>query len=731
MTAASVRAGKAHVELGVLDKTQQALAAAQKRLSAFAKSAAKIGAAVSRAGASILDPLTAATFQFAAQGDAVHKMAARTGVSAEAISELGFAAEQSGASAAEVETAFKGLGQKIMQLEKGSTEAAFVFDKLGLSLADLQNMPADKQMELIADRLTQVQNASERAAIATQIFGEGGQKLGPMFADGAAGIQALRAEARDLGRSIGPEQAEAAAAMTDAWNRVKSSCNAITLTIGGALAPALTEISNFILPIVKTVREWIAANSSLIRILAIVGVALTAAGAVIAAIAGGAAMLGMALGAVSTVLGIIGPIFAALVSPVGIAVTAIAAAGVAFLRFTETGRQMYATAAETLGRLWSWVKTVFAGIWAAVGSGDLALAAEIAWAAVQVAVSAAVDWIVGLVRGLKDDWGETFNAILNALTSGDFGGAAEIAFGALQTAWSQGIANLLGAWGDYIKSIVQTFAGAMQQIAKLWIQTQGGISKGILSMAENKGIVGDMMAKLLGVDVREEQAKRDKMAAELDPVRRRNLEWSIAQNETALQTATDPEEIARLKAANAQFQTELGRPVTDQSVADEAAGAIDAQTAASTAAVEDMVGRSLSGMDRWMNAAQSRADQSATAQTARIEAANEAAAGPGWNDQARQNLADLLAKADLLKPGSPGLNRPDIPPPPDMDDTLQRAAQLPNMATSSAWAVQAMFAGLVGPTKPEEETARNTKRTVSAVEDLRNIVRNRKGVVFL
>jgi hypothetical protein len=120
-------------------------------------------------------------------------------------------------------------------------------------------------------------------------------------------------------------------------------------------------------------------------------------------------------------------------------------------------------------------------------------------------------------------------------------------------------------WGDYLKFVVKSFATGMGQVAKLWVQTQGGISKGILSMAENEGIIGDMMAKLLGVDVREEQARRERLDAQL-----------------------------RAKGLDPKTST----------VRDEMAGAIDSQTAESTAAIDEAIGGALGQFDNFVGGIQ-------------------------------------------------------------------------------------------------------------------------------
>jgi hypothetical protein len=136
------------------------------------------------------------------------------------------------------------------------------------------------------------------------------------------------------------------------------------------------------------------------------------------------------------------------------------------LRFTESGQELWRRIQDVLGRAWKWVKTVFQGIKDAVAAGDMKRAAEIAWTAVLAVIANAVDWIIGVADGLRGSFGATFGAMLDLIRTGDWQGAAELAMSALAAAWHTGIAHLMESWGGYIRAVVETFAGAMAQIAR-------------------------------------------------------------------------------------------------------------------------------------------------------------------------------------------------------------------------------------------------------------------------
>ena len=75
------------------------------------------------------------------------------------------------------------------------------------------------------------------AALALEVFGRSGTGLLPMFAQGAAGIERLQAEARRLGLMMSGEDARAAEQFNDTldalWKTVKMGASGATAT-GGA-----------------------------------------------------------------------------------------------------------------------------------------------------------------------------------------------------------------------------------------------------------------------------------------------------------------------------------------------------------------------------------------------------------------------------------------------------------------------------------------------------------------
>lgn len=406
-----IKAGGAFVEFSLkrnaLERDLQAVA---KRITRFGSNLANIGKKIAGLGAAITAPFAAALATFAKVGDALDKMASRTGVSVEALSELTFAAEQSGASGEVLERGIKGMQRSIVDLGRGLSTQKDAFGALGLTFEDLKDLSPEEQFTLIADRVSKIKDPTQRAARAMQVFGKSGQELVPLLAGGAAGIARLREEAAALGLTIDTKTAKSAAAFTDAMNVLKLQTKVAAVNIGAALAPALIKVLDVLSLVGAKVIEFVKANQSLILIVAAVGVGLLALGTAFGAAALGAILLAKAVAAIGVLLGF-------LLSPLGLLVVGIGAAVFALLKFTDVGQRAVDFLKTKFAPLIATARRAFQGIADAFKGGDLLLAVRVLWVNLQIA------FLEG-TQGLRGRWIDFKASFLKTTT--------EISIGAIQ-----------------------------------------------------------------------------------------------------------------------------------------------------------------------------------------------------------------------------------------------------------------------------------------------------------
>jgi len=192
---------------------------------------------------------------FAGVGDAIDKMAKRSGIGVEALQSLRFAAEQSGSSIEMVEKSIFKLDRAIGDAIGGSTALQDDFAQLGVDIQALSTMSPEKQLEVMADALMAIENPAERAAIGARLMGRGFEELQPLLQEGSEGIQALRSEYDAFGISLSQTDVSNAAELTDAFNRMRSVMRGFITQVGAKLAPTLTAIANKLTELIKPAME--------------------------------------------------------------------------------------------------------------------------------------------------------------------------------------------------------------------------------------------------------------------------------------------------------------------------------------------------------------------------------------------------------------------------------------------------------------------------------------------
>ncbi|MCA9775053.1 MAG: phage tail tape measure protein [Myxococcales bacterium] len=314
---------------------------------------------------------------FAKTGDDAAKMARRTGLAVESVTALGFAARQSGADASQLESGFKRMARSTDDLRRGLSTAVDAYGALGISIKDLDGLSPEESFLLIADRLSQVADASQKSALAQQIFGRAGAQLIPLLDQGAAGIRGLMQEARDLGIVMSSEDAAAAENLTDAIGRVKSTFVALAQTIGASIAPALTAAANTIARIVGIIRRWIDQNRAIVATIAAVGAGVAAAGAAIVGVGLAANVAAFAIAGLGTVIGIVGAVLAAVLSPIGLVTAAVIALGVGTAVYTGVAGKAVEALKHAFAALKVEVGDTVSAIASALVGGDLETAGEL------------------------------------------------------------------------------------------------------------------------------------------------------------------------------------------------------------------------------------------------------------------------------------------------------------------------------------------------------------------
>ncbi|HEY1068412.1 MAG TPA: phage tail tape measure protein, partial [Pirellulales bacterium] len=473
-----IRAGAAYVELFVKDnRLVRGLRAAQEKLAAFGAAVRVAGTQLLTLGAGLAAPLAGSLQLFSSLGDSLAKASARTGIAVETLSELGYAADQSGASLETLEKGVQRMQRIVVEAADGSAGAVDALDRLGLSAQKLAGLAPDEQFRLIAERISKIKDPTQRAAAAMDVFGKSGTQLLPLMADGANGIRELEAEARRLGLTISADDAKAAETFGDRLDDLLKVLKRTVFTIGSALAPLATELAIEITKVATTISEWIKRNKTLVVTVAKIVAGVAAAGAVLVflgtAIGGVGAAFGWILSVITgvgTAIGLIGAGLAALLSPVGLVIAGLTALAAYLLTSTEAGGE----ALKWLGSVFQGLKetalAAFQGIGDALVTGDLALAGRVLWLTLKM------EWQKG-VDALNQHWQAWKAFFLNVANEAVYGLAKFFAdaWADIQVGWLETTHFLLDAWSGFTAGVESSWGSTVDWIAERLAEAYGAV----------------------------------------------------------------------------------------------------------------------------------------------------------------------------------------------------------------------------------------------------------------
>ena len=476
MAAASgIRAGAAYVELFVKNnRLVKGLDAAAAKLKAFGASITALGTRIAGLGVALALPFLGAAKLFAGMGDDMAKMSARTGLAVEALSELRYAHERSGAGAEDLEKGLRTMNRTIIEAARGSASARQNLNRLGLTIADLNGLSPDQQFELIADRLSRIRNPANRATIAMEVFGRSGARLLPMLSAGADGIQELRQEANRLGLTMSTEDAQAAEALTDAWTNLTASVKRVAFMVGAALAPTLKDIADWITRVAANLGSWINENREVITVIAAViagiigvGAALMILGPIISAIGTAIGLVTFAISAAAIAVKLLGVAIAFLLSPIGLVIVAVGGIAAAVLFATDEGNQALEFLGEGFKQLLGVAGTAWQGIQDAIAAGDLAGAMEVAWLGIQVVWETGIAALTAAWRSFKSFFVELFWSAVYAVAR-----AFNTAWTGIEVAFWTVVNALADGWDTFCTGLQIAFNEFVGFFRRAWARVR-------------------------------------------------------------------------------------------------------------------------------------------------------------------------------------------------------------------------------------------------------------------
>ena len=231
-----------NIVIRAFDKTQKGFGGAIKGLQAVAGKVINLkNALVGLVGAAGFGALIK---QGLATGDQLAKTADKIGVTTEALSGLRFAAELTGVSAGTMDMAMQRLTRRVSEAANGTGEAVGALLELGINAKELEQLPLDQQMNVIADSMKNVESQSDKVRLAMKLFDSEGVALVNTLAGGSSGLMDMAAQAEHLGLTLTRVDTAQIEQANDSITKAKGVFTGLTNQLTVAFAPVIETIAN-------------------------------------------------------------------------------------------------------------------------------------------------------------------------------------------------------------------------------------------------------------------------------------------------------------------------------------------------------------------------------------------------------------------------------------------------------------------------------------------------------
>jgi hypothetical protein len=340
-----------------------------------------------------------------------------------------------------------------------------------------------------------------------------------------------------------------------------------SIAIGTPLQDSLAKVMKSFGGFFASISTLIKDNSNFISTIAMVAAGIAIVGAGLVGLAGLFALAGIAVQTLlapfalfSTAMGLIVPLISALISPIGLAIAAIALLGGAIIKYFGAA-----------GPIFNWFKAEF-------------------------------DAIAGAV-------GKAIKAIMNAIQKGDFGAALEVAMAGMNLQMTKAVSQLKTLWAGFTGYFKEAFAKAAYALPVIQLAVSAQMQKGWARMTA--AMKSAYVENVNNVAKDQSTAQFDKAEANLKQLR----------DEGKL-TAEDF--VARMASLKSARQSDMGnldnQAAADQAKIDKER--IDAVNQVNTAAKAE-VDALKTQMDSEVSAIRGETDSAAAAAQAKLDAAKK------------------------------------------------------------------------------------------------------------
>lgn len=213
----------------------KSLDTAKKAAGTVAKVGVAAFAAVGTAAVGAGVKLVKETANVASYGDNIDKMSQKMGISAKAYQEWDAVMQHSGTSIDALKPSMKMMAN---QAQQGAEE----FQKLGISQEEVKNLSQEDLFGRVIEGLQNMEEGTERTAIASKLLGRGATELGALLNTSAEDTQKMKDRVNELGGVMSDEAVKAAANYQDQLQDMNTAIDGLKRNLLTGMMPAITTV---------------------------------------------------------------------------------------------------------------------------------------------------------------------------------------------------------------------------------------------------------------------------------------------------------------------------------------------------------------------------------------------------------------------------------------------------------------------------------------------------------
>jgi len=238
-----------------IQKTEKKAEGLASKLGGGIATAGKFGLALGGAAIAAGGAMAGLAVKTADAMGAIDDSAQRAGMTAEEFQKYAYAAKLSGMETATLESAMIKQQKAFTDAKEGSKGMSEAYARLGIDIESVGS--SSEAFDQVIARLADMEDETERNALANDIFGKSYAELAPLLNNGAEGINKLKEEAVELGGVMSNEAVAAGAEFGDQLDKVKTSFGGVISKIGMELLPIFSVFLGWILTNMPEIQAFV------------------------------------------------------------------------------------------------------------------------------------------------------------------------------------------------------------------------------------------------------------------------------------------------------------------------------------------------------------------------------------------------------------------------------------------------------------------------------------------